>query len=95
MLNVSIGSTRKKLRLRLVVQNIEVSSMSENQKNKFKIMDRVLIKGELDDFTEHLDGKIGMVAKVYDVDCEVYVPGYNTTWLIWNKNMTLVGAANG
>lgn len=57
---------------------------------KFKIGDKVLIKGDYDDATDHLDGKIGKVVKVNSYDIEVSVKGEPFTWLIWNHNAELI-----
>ena len=58
---------------------------------EFKKGDRVLITGNIDDYTYHLDGKIGIVicSRPDHNDIEVKVPGTSGTWMIWNHNATL------
>lgn len=63
----------------------------------FRVGDRVRITGDYSDFTNHIDGLIGEVTDVRKNDCIVTVvteDGYDTHWLIWNYNMTLVGDTN-
>ena len=56
----------------------------------FKVGDRVKIKGDITDFTDEFDGKIGIIKKVQPRDCYVEIPGEDYTWAIWNWNMTPV-----
>lgn len=61
--------------------------------SKFKVGMKVRIKGDEDDDTTHLDGKIGTIIEMrtrehYDDDCRVSVDG-EIRW-IWNSNMTPV-----
>ena len=58
--------------------------------SKFKIGDKVRITGDYDDFTDHLDGKIGEVISVREHDIAVTVEGNPIPWLIWNYNAELV-----
>ena len=51
--------------------------------------DRVRIRGEQSDFTDHLDGQIGIVIAPKENDCLVKVEGHKPL-LIWNYNMELV-----
>ena len=57
---------------------------------KFKVGDRVRIKGDADDFTTSIDGKIGEVVKVFDKDIEVRIDGSSLTWFIYHYNAELV-----
>lgn len=64
----------------------------------FRIGDKVLIHGDYGDFTDHLDGLVGEVVRVGWDDCEVVVdhPDYpDTTWMIWNINMTPIVLVGG
>lgn len=56
---------------------------------KFKRGDKVRIRGEQSDFTDHLDGQIGTVIAVTPDECLVKVEGYKP-YIIWNYNMELV-----
>lgn len=65
--------------------------------NKFKAGDRVRVRGDRSDFTEHLDGKVGTVLRPCSVEqgCQDYYVdigqnGKHDTWRIWEHNMTLV-----
>ena len=60
---------------------------------KFKIGDKVRITGCRDDFTTHLDGKIGEVIGAFLNDIEVMVKGEELPWLVWNHNAKLVEKA--
>ena len=58
---------------------------------KFKVGQKVRIKGDPSDSTDHLDGKIGFIERVGERDCRVYVPcDDNGYWYIWNYNMEVV-----
>jgi hypothetical protein len=59
----------------------------------FKVGDRVRIKGDASDYTDHLDGMIGTIAYVCIDDC--YVDVNNGRWIIWNYNMEVVSNSNG
>lgn len=59
----------------------------------FKVGDKVRITGDCDDFTDHLDGKIGEVVIADERDIEVKVEGEPFTWRIWNHNAELIEAA--
>jgi hypothetical protein len=75
----------------------------------FKVGDRVRIKGDCYDFTDHLDGCLGTVIVVDcfdDTDCLVVVDNHTVPsvpgtpwfpkagWCIYKSNMTLVGREN-
>lgn len=70
----------------------------------FKVGDRVRIKGDYADFTDHLDGCLGTIMIVdylNEDDCLVDVDGHHAPselrhigirgWCIWKSNMTHVG----
>lgn len=60
---------------------------------EFNIGDRVRIRGDYTDFTDHMDGELGTVIGVMKDDCKVVVDNYSNIcgyWLIWKENMTHV-----
>lgn len=67
---------------------------------KFNVGDRVRIRGDASDFTEHLDGVTGTVVAIpssiepvdYIVAVDRTVPGLDT-WRIWEYNLELLEEA--
>lgn len=52
--------------------------------------DKVRIHGDQSDFTDHLDGKTGVVLSVRERDCVVKVGNSPYPWSIWKYNLTHV-----
>ena len=68
---------------------------------KFDVGDKVRIRGDETDFTDHMDGKIGTVIERMEdsdfpsgaIDYKVFVPGVPSVrgwWFIWERNMEKV-----
>lgn len=60
---------------------------------KFKVGDKVKIKGDVTDCTIRLDGQIGVVTRVNTNDYCVKVEGFESLltelgWFIWEKNLS-------
>ena len=55
--------------------------------SEFKEGMRVRIKGDSEDYTDHLDGKIGTILTVHSEDCFVQVDGDSWSYYIWFRNM--------
>ena len=57
----------------------------------FEVNQRVKIKGDYSDFTEHLDNRIGTIVQVNEKDCWVVMDfDFYTNpsgYLIWNRNI--------
>lgn len=58
--------------------------------SEFKVGMRVRIKGDSEDYTEHLDGKIGTIHHVCCDDCLVEIDEVPYPFFIYNHNMTPV-----
>lgn len=58
---------------------------------QFKVGDVVRIKGDKEDFTDHLDGLLGVVLdqKENDVYLSVWKDGQYTKWFAWSYNLEL------
>ena len=46
---------------------------------------KVRIKGDVDDFTDHLDSKIGIIVDINAYDVSVECEG--DSWWIWKRNI--------
>lgn len=65
----------------------------KSDKPEFKVGMKVRIKGDEEDRTMRLDGKIGVILEVCEGDCLVAVETVTSPfggWMVWNKNMTPV-----
>lgn len=58
--------------------------------NPFRLGDKVRIKGDPDDCTQHIDGQIGTVVGIFPTDIDVIVPGDPFSWSVWVYNAELV-----
>lgn len=61
-----------------------------SEERKFRVGDKVRIKGDKEDYTDHLDGMTGTVVGVNEDDCFVTVGNKPFPYIIWNYNMELV-----
>jgi len=60
---------------------------------EFNVGDRVIIRGDYSDYTDHLDGCVGIIEKIGYGDCKVFVEGITSgskRWWIWKENLTLM-----
>ena len=68
---------------------------------EFKVGQRVKVRGDVMDCTDHLDGLIGTIVIPGKDDCRVEFSRADvgerspTDWWIWNYNITPVGDADG
>ena len=59
--------------------------------NEFKVGQIVQIIGDYTDFTDHIDGKVGIIQAVSDLDCSVALVNDGSEWLIWKHNLVRIG----
>jgi hypothetical protein len=59
--------------------------------NEFKVGQIVQIIGDYSDFTDHLDGQIGIIKNVTKLDCVVTLVGDSVEWLVWKHNLVPIG----
>lgn len=61
---------------------------------EIKVGDRVRVRGDCNDCTEHLDGKVGVVVEIGDPEFRDYLvkfgDDYDDYWRIWSYNIVEV-----